>query len=512
MWRPLLLFLLVLGALGCPGGKDLCARVKCEPDRECEPSTGICRLKQFAGDAGTDAGIRCEPACDGGVCDTRTGSCVACLEDSHCACPNPSCDPQLLTCQPPPDGGSDAGVGESCADAQPVPFAPCETKVTFIVDTSALKNDESGSCSTSGSDGKDAVYRLALAATQDVLVTAEPLGGGDAVVYLRRGPCASGAELSCRDDLGQPESLRLKSLPQGDYFLVVDSFDAPSAGQVRVTVELAPPTPPPNETCATAIEVPFDGGSTASFVVDTSLATDDHAGSCNNTTDSREVVYRIPLAAPKDLRATARGLGDGGVDPVLYLHRTPCGGGSSELACDDQLTRPEVIRKLNLQAGDYFLFVEGFGPDGGGPTEVTVALSGPTPPPPNDTCQGARLISFPPGSNTVSFRVDLASALDDHQGSCNSETDSFEVVYLLSLASSKVVEITSRAADAGIADPVIYLKESPCDGGVELGCDDQLIDPESISAFLSPGDYHLYVEGFGASGSGVIDVTVRLTP
>ncbi|MFZ5468085.1 MAG: hypothetical protein ACOZIN_01500 [Myxococcota bacterium] len=519
--------LLTLGfaalAAGC-GSSDKCRRVRCDADRYCDPEDGVCRPIDPTGvppdggtsDAGVDAGAStCVPACTAptAVCDSTTLRCVQCLSDADCTCPTPMCDRASRLCQAAPDAGFEPSFGETCADVRPVPLPPCASTVTFTVDTSSARDDAQGSCNAT--NGGEAVYRLRLSTSQDVTLTSDPAPGAssDPALYLRRADCETGPELGCQNQLGGPERLAFKSLPPGDYFLFVDAYGAAGGGRTEVTVSLAPPSGPGNETCALASDIAFpDAGTSTTFTVDTAGAGDEAVGSCNDVTGGPELVYRLTLPQPHDVRITARGVG-ATVDPVLYLRESPCPSGA-ELACDDQLFSPELLQRTSLPAGDYFLFVESYDVGGGGPTEVSVELLPPTPPPPNDLCTGARAISFPTGASTVRFVIDTAPGRDDYSGSCNPfEPQSPEAVYLLSLSATRQVTITTAAVDGGTADPVLYLRQAPCESGSELACDDQLPPtPESISRTLAPGDYFLFVEGYGTAGAGPTEVTVTLGP
>ena len=51
----------------------------------------------------------------------------------------------------------------------------------------------------------------------------------------------------------------------------------------------------------------------------------------------------------------------GGADVAIYLTASPCGSGA-ELACkdDNSAGMPEQFSLLNVAAGDYYLWVDGF--------------------------------------------------------------------------------------------------------------------------------------------------------
>ncbi len=493
-----LLVPLLASLVSACGDPDKCARVRCGAGRSCDSATGACRPIEGhdagiepgldGGSDGGDGGQTCSPACVAPMrCDAAANRCVQCLDDSHCACPTPVCERSSGNCVAPPDGG----FGESCQSPGNVAVGACSATATFVVNTSSASADEKGSC---GGEGRDAVYRLELADRSDVRVTVQPLPGVEPVAYLRRGGC-SGQELACKDFGAKGGSFRVKSLPAGEYFLVVDSYALSTGGPTEVTVELLSPTLPPNETCATAQALDASDGGTAAFTVDTSSALDDHTGRCSRPS-SGEAVYRLTLPAARDVRVTATGA------PVMYLRPAPCGT-ALDLVCG-----AGGLELFNLPAGEYFLFVEAGA--SAGPTDVTVTLSNPTPPPPNDTCSGARLVQLPAGAFSVTYRSDLRQVLDDYDGSCNAlPNGSADVVYALSVPSTRTVTLTSQVPDGGTADPVLFLREGPCESGAELACADEVTPtPERMVRTLAPGTYYLFVESYGPDGAGPVEVTI----
>jgi hypothetical protein len=526
-----LLGLTLLAITACENSSNLCKRVICEANRVCDPANGSCVARDGGGgggggggasdsgevDAGRDGGSSlCTPACASGtVCDPGSLKCVGCLTSANCACPTPICELGTLKCIAP----SDAGVppptaSDSCAGAAVIPFPACGNSTTFRVDLGPLANDLQGSCNARGSGGHDAVFLVELTEVSDVRVTSTPQSGGNAqpVTYLRMAPCALGDELVCRDGFGSASSFLVRSLPPGQYALVVDSFDASSSGVVEVKVERLAPTQPSNETCSTLpIDAPIDGGS---FTVDLSLASDDLQGSCNPATpDSRETVWRVGLPESSDFHARAKGVDDGGADPVLYLRESPCSSGQ-ELACID-LPPPasEHLRARGLDAGTYYLVVEGHGAAGSGKFEVTSWATPPVVTPTWDTCAAPRPITFPAGQNSVSFVVDTSNFNDNAHGSCDVGSGGLDAVFQLSLATRQTLTVSSQAVDGGEADPVLYLRAGSCTTGVELACADQISpDPEVLSGALDAGQYFLFVDSFGPGSAGPTVLTVTLTP
>lgn len=524
--------LAVFTVAGCLPSPPPCARIKCDEGYECVEATGACRYVGFpptdAGtrDGGTDAGAVCTPSCaTGQVCDPVSKACVQCVTNADCACPTPVCASATQTCVAgsPTDGGTPVfAPGESCSDAPRLNIPNCGTTAQFTVDLAGFVDDEAGTCSTAA--GKDAVFLIPIDQTYDVRVTVTPAMGSSAqpVPYLRLTPCATGEELVCRDALGGPAMVLAKSLPKGTYALVLDTYDSLSAGKVDVKVELQPPTGPANETCVRATPASLDGGI---VIVDTSTADDDTAGTCNSAASSAEVVYSVTVSSLADFHAVTRGVGDAGVDPVIYLRESPCSSGA-QLKCVDQLDTPEHLRARQLSPGTYYLFVETYGLSGAGPVELQTWLTAPTSGPGNDTCAAPRAITFAPGTSSVSFVAEPGEGEDDEAGSCNSERGSAELVYQLTLSAARNVTVTATPQN-GQGDPVIFIRETACtrpttaDGGTvpdagvqERACIDMGLGgaAETFSAALSAGTYFVFIEGYGTSGGGPMNVTISATP
>lgn len=526
-----LLLLPLLGLTACDTPSP-CGKVKCEAGRICNPATGACAIDPNAADAGPDAGLdagtadggvdagvdagaACDPACAAGtVCDPSTFKCVGCLGNADCSCPTPLCDAATLTCVAPSDAGFPQPlIAESCATAAELPFPPCAASTRFRVDLGPLRDDEQGTCSGAGAAGRDAVFLLTLDAGYDVSVSATAPAGSAAqpVTYLRAAPCQAGAELVCRDALGGASSgFLMRSLPQGQYALVIDQHQASAAGVLDVQVDLLPPTLPSNDTCTTPLNASTDGGT---VTIDLSAATDDLTGSCNGTIDSRDAVWRVDLAQPSDFYALARGQPDSGTDPVLYLRDAPCAL-DREVSCVDlSSTQTEQLRARRLDAGTYYLVVEGKGPAGSGVLDLTTWAAPPVPIPSFDTCAAPYLITFPVGVSTIRFTVDTSDFTDNERGSCGS-FGGRDAIYQLTQNAGHTITVTTQPVDGGSSDPVVYLRANGCtDAGFEVSCVDEVSPtPEVLSAWLDAGTYFLVIDSHSSDSAGPTVVTVTQAP
>lgn len=253
------------------------------------------------------------------------------------------------------------------------------------VDLSTAEDNLQVSCNAK-TDSPEVVYTVDVVTPSDLIVVASGTAdaGIDPVLSLRNSPCGSGTTLRCIDGFSSAnETLHARALAAGRYYLVVENARRPTRGSLALTAALAPPAPnPPNDTCNAPRAITFAAGSdVSSFVVDTSNASDDTAGSCNSQPASPEVVYSLTLGATRTVKIETAPVPGTTTDPVLYLRAAPCtstltpdGGPDNELGCDDAQAPAADSLTKTLQAGTYFIFVEGWSAAGAGPTQVTVSL------------------------------------------------------------------------------------------------------------------------------------------
>jgi len=510
----------------CTGGTNLCERVTCPGDRVCEAATGRC----LPGDAGTpDAGTPdagepdagrtgCEPPCSAAQrCDVAANRCVQCLADSDCSCPTPACSNNFCIGRPPDDGGIKPALpsAESCAAAAPSTVPGCELPRSYRFRVNLNGNDdEQGICSARMGLGRDFVYVLRLDATYDLKVDVTPTPGSPAqpVVYIRRMPCG-GQELAC-SDTGAASSVLLRSRTAGDYAVIVDTRDAAGGGEVEVAITLSAPTEPPNDTCLSAEPIPTDGGV---VTVDLSLARNDEAVTCNMFgVDSRDVAWTFTLPATADIVARAeRADPRTGVSPFIELRHLSCGPGTAKACTRPNAAGQSSLRLRSAAAGQWYLVVEAFDGGASGPVDVSVSVQPPSPPLQHDTCAAPLPLVFTDGGTFLEFEIDTSTAADDEDGTCRPGTGA-EYVYRLNLVDPKRVAITASPAPGSPADPILYVRQSSCTAGVELGCSD-VIDG-GVAEFVSsgagtwaPGDYFIFIDSYN-DDSGPIHVTVFVGP
>lgn len=405
--------------------------------------------------------------------------------------------------------------------------------------TLGAQNSQTGgaspSCSpTALASGPDVVYTYTVAGSnQDVQIKVKPTGTPVRlypVVYLRKpGQCGSTSasdELFCMGTSSSSGVAKtLLNQPPGKYYLWVDGLSG-SAGPFDVTVELAPPTlPPANDECAGVIALAFDGGialASGTTLGATNSNSDGGAPTCSPSARSSgpDVVYSFTVPDVKDVKATVTPTGAPlTFNPVVSVRKPgQCASSlaADQLGCTSNLTTAPSVVNLKSQApGTYFLWVDG-AYSSSGPFDVKVELNDPVVVP-NDTCASPSPILFVDGGTSVTWFVDTANYNDDYKGqgdglTCTGLLAGTEAVYRLDLAIAQDVTITTAAAGGSGADPVVYLRQSPCDAGTEIACADEYQAPEVLQVpSLAPGSYFLFVDSYSPGSAGLTEVTVSLS-
>lgn len=169
----------------------------------------------------------------GDLCLDFSCTAPACLEDADCTGDDRCVDYQ---CAAEP-------AGDSCDDPLVIaslPFSATDVDIAPHRDRVALADD---TCTGAGTGGKDAVYRLTLAAGD--LLIAELRADYDAAIYLLGQCTAAPAAEACLagSDLGaggEAEFLYYGVEADGSYYLVVDAFAPgyPDTGSFALTVSV----------------------------------------------------------------------------------------------------------------------------------------------------------------------------------------------------------------------------------------------------------------------------------
>lgn len=396
------------------------------------------------------------------------------------------------------------------------------TSHTLTLDLTTLTDQYAPRCAP-GLSGADAVIQLDVIQPVSLNVLTTPdyaVSNDEGSIVLVRDPCSAMAEVECQtlwDGVpGAPASaradLKVPRVPAGKWFLIIDMEDGTERTE---TVEIWAGTPastPTNDTCSSAEPLAFINGH-ARVQGTTDGALNDTYGfptTCpmSPSTGQPDVFYTFTLTQPQNLVAVASaGLR---IVPELSLS-TDCPG-RSRLACASAENTYPLQASLygrNLQAGTYFLTVDGAVVGGGGDFALDVDLF-PSGAPANDTCAGA--IPLLPNQ---SVSVDVNSAARDYGASCSPSGTGGDVVYAVTLATPQTIEAT--AVPNSTTNVAIALRRSPCAGATsEVIC----TDVDSVNDFgtevarlhgAAAGTWYVVVSANSNVG-GLVGVSVSLTP
>ncbi|MCZ7683287.1 MAG: hypothetical protein M5U28_32605 [Sandaracinaceae bacterium] len=176
---------------------------------------------------------------------------------------------------------------------------------------------------------------------------------------------------------GDPARARLRGLGAGTYYVIAES----SSGS-GYTLRLDTTTPPSvtvpvtgNEACATAYDIPETGGV---FTGDTTSMANDYTTSaaslCGSGAASADAAFRLTLTARRRVVLSTEG---SAYDTVLHVHRDACVSGA-ELYCDDDggAGATSLLDRV-LDAGTYYVIVDGFGAGSRGAYVLDVLVTDP---------------------------------------------------------------------------------------------------------------------------------------
>ncbi len=242
-----------------PGAPEICLDGRdnnCDGRSDC--ADGMC--------AGTPGCAMCVPTGAENCNDGRDNDCNGATD---CADPGCAGSPLCAMCVPTgvesdPDSCAD-GIDNDCdgqidcADmfcvAQPVCSAPppndtCATPILVAVPSSTTGNLDGarndftpvteGFPGCAGGAGGDVVYALRVA--RDTTLTIDTLGSTfDTVVYVRRDPCQTGAQVACNDDSAGLSSRVTFAASAGVYYVFVDGFGGGSRGNFVLNISEGAP-------------------------------------------------------------------------------------------------------------------------------------------------------------------------------------------------------------------------------------------------------------------------------
>jgi cysteine-rich repeat protein len=129
---------------------------------------------------------------------------------------------------------------------------------------------------------------------------------------------------------------------------------------------------------------------------------------------------------------------------------------------------------------------------------------------PIDTgCPGTAATVMP--GNDVTLGGDTSTSQDNYVGSCGG--DAPDVVFAITASASGLLNIGMIAVNDDL-DPVLYVRDSDCEGGAELGCADATFSGgyEELNLAATAGHtYYVFADGYGGSAGEFLVSATLLT-
>ncbi|MFO0653401.1 MAG: hypothetical protein U0326_44685 [Polyangiales bacterium] len=297
-------------------------------------------------------------------------------------------DRATLSCgSSPVTPGAPPRVDPACPDAIPlVPGAVVQG------DTATASHRLQPRCGGSTANPEQ-VYALQLPSRSRVSLRLT--SAFDGVLSVRSGCDPASPEVACNDDAGDTRHSALDvTLDAGTHFVFVDGWGTSGAGTYSLVatvtsleastvvvavgapdvsfvapppvVAVAPPEPPLRvSTCEQATPLPHDGA----VHDETSGYANQRGASCGSGARSPERVYALTLTRRARVRLRLTSTFDG----VLYV-RSGCSQGA-EIACNDDAgdTRHSAL-DVTLDAGTWFVFVDGYGEHQSGSFDLSCSV------------------------------------------------------------------------------------------------------------------------------------------
>ncbi|MDQ3031619.1 MAG: hypothetical protein M3Y87_04320 [Myxococcota bacterium] len=316
-----------------------------------------------------------------------------------------------------------------------------ERSGTYSGATTAMASNYTLACATTS--GPDAVFRLTLTAAHDVRVAISGITNA-AVVIRDFASCTAGPDLKCSS--GSTPSVLSRSLPAGDYAIIVRTMTGAGGGTFDLNLMITDPTPvPPIDVCGPGTEPITASGTYRGRFEETN---DDYPLSCHASGSWRDAAYRLVLAADSDVVITANAAG-GSFSTTYVSLVTDCADTTTTIQCASSSGTPE-IRRRGMAAGTYFILIESSTSTA---TEWTLNVTITTPPAPRapgDACGTVVPVALS-GTGDMQTGMGTASITSTYEldggTSCGGSTSSYRDVYFeLTLPNTRDVTVTTNGA------------------------------------------------------------------
>jgi hypothetical protein len=472
---------------GCPviTGADVCRNRTCAGNFVCNPQSGVCEPPGMV----TPTPCANDLDCSGSTsrCDVGSGTCVECVDNGDCA--GGTCSASKV-CERLPDACATVGA----------PVDLSGGAVSLSGDTSLARGDVALGCALPGSNARDLVYAFSVPSPRRLVAHARAVdGSGLLPVLALRAICESNLvadQLGCAQaGIGTAQTvLVVDPVLPGTVYLWVDG-EAGTEGAFELLVSLEDTTA--GESCAAPIYLPLSKPS-LTINGDTSTKADDATGTCGGS-GGNDALYAVQLSTPKRVSFEVTGQ-TAGFSPVLYL-RSTCDdpAAARQLACVLGAGGTAKIDLPRLAAGTHYVWVDAQAGKSGG-YSLKVETQDPVPPPTNDTCASAEVLTMPPGGvGVITRQSDTSLARSDALG-CGATGN--DVVYTFTTNTAVALELRVTPFSGSPLKPAVYLRgAAACTseaGADQYGCSTASA-AGGVAALQFPnlpaGSYSVFVDG-----------------
>lgn len=259
-----------------------------------------------------------------------------------------------------------------------------------------------------GGSANDDAFGWFVGTGNPVIVQYTPPGGGDAVLHVLSGTCATPTVVGCSDNCcgGALESVTIPTILGTNYMVRVQRYGANGAMNGTLCVYDAPAAPANDDPCgATALPVNASCTYTTSTTAQATGTTGVPAPSCANY-NGADVWFTavVPASGGLIIDSNTGVVTDGG----MALYTAPsCSGTFTQVACDDDGSANglmPMITAAGLPPGStvYIRFWE-YGGDNNGTFSICAQSYTPPAPPANDNPCAATVAPVNPDMNCTSL-------------------------------------------------------------------------------------------------------------
>jgi len=231
----------------------------------------------------------------------------------------------------------------------------------------------------------------------------------------------------------------------------------------------------------------------------TDEGTDEADGSCAGSSGGKERVYRLDLATRQRvvIEVSAE------FDSVLYLRHGDCSDDSAEVKCNDDAGPKRSRIDAVLDAGSYFVFVDGYGDEAGAYRLQVLSRDAPTL---ADVCRGARPLAA--ASRVVGA---LTDGFDNVNATCGREAKGIDAPFRFDIATRSRVRLVERSTDFR---PVVHVRHVCEDAATEVGCGDSGFsdDEAAWAGVLDAGAYWVFADGAEEGIPGGFTLSAETAP